>query len=495
MWAGDTSGYDSHSEADSALCCKLAFWTGGDRERMDQLFRQSGLMRAKWDEARGDRTYGERTIKNVLNVVTTTYNPNKMTTKYNRTYRNYPKKAGQNSEDTMGQQPEPLTINDVRQIVVEEFDEQTWYATEAVLAAHATLLIAGSTGTGLALVGPSSSGKTTVLEFFEELDDMVYRSDDVTPASFVSHDASKGDEELAEIDLIPKIKQKTLLSRDMATWFAGDQEDIYKRMSVMTNLLDGKGYTRDTGTHGTRGYTGCEYRFNFIGATTPLKPRAWHAMGNVGARLVFYERSGETDESNVVADLIDGSNYHEKVARCREIVGGFLRKVWEDTGGYSSIEAVPPAGTGERDFLAYLIEVVRHARAVVDEGSIQTEGGHRIGATLRDIAQARAVLDGRREFTVEDMQVCARLTLSTMPKARRPLVQALLASTAHEELIAADFERVAGVSRPTAHARMELLDTLGIGRYSEAAENGRETKTVTVRPKFEWPEAVPFPTF
>lgn len=395
----------------------------------------------------------------------------------------------------MGRQSNPLTIDDVRQIVIEEFDEQTWYATEAVLTAHSTLLLAGSTGTGLALVGPSSSGKTTVLEFFEELDDMVYRSDDVTPASFVSHDASKGDEELAEIDLIPKIKQKTLLSRDMATWFAGDQENIYKRMSVMTNLLDGKGYTRDTGTHGTRGYTGREYRFNFIGATTPLKPRAWHAMGSVGARLVFYERSGETDVNSVVADLIDGSNYHEKVARCRKIVGGFLRNVWEDTGGYSSIEAVPPAGTGERDFLAYLIQVVRHARAVADDGSVQMEGGHRIGATLRDIAQARAILDGRREFTIEDMQVCARLALSTMPKERRPLVQALLAPANHGELIAADFERVAGVSRPTAHARMELLDTLGIGRYSEAAEDGRETKTVTVRPKFEWPEAAPFPTF
>lgn len=101
----------------------------------------------------------------------------------------------------------------------------------------------------------------------------------------------------------------------------------------------------------------------------------------------------------------------------------------------------------------------------------------------------------KREFTIEDMQVCARLALSTMPKERQPLVQALLAPTNHGELIAADFERVAGVSRPTAHARMELLDTLGIGRYSEAAEDGRKTKLVTVRPKFKWPEVVPFPTF
>jgi hypothetical protein len=33
---------------------------------MDRLFRQSGLMRPKWDELRGESTYGERTIQNAL---------------------------------------------------------------------------------------------------------------------------------------------------------------------------------------------------------------------------------------------------------------------------------------------------------------------------------------------------------------------------------------------------------------------------------------------
>jgi hypothetical protein len=62
LWSGDTSGYDSDSEADLALCRLLAFWTGPDPERIDRLFRQSGLMRNKWDERRGEKTYGQRTI-------------------------------------------------------------------------------------------------------------------------------------------------------------------------------------------------------------------------------------------------------------------------------------------------------------------------------------------------------------------------------------------------------------------------------------------------
>src|SRR5262249_8815413 len=46
LWKGDISEYDQdESRADLALCCKLAFWTGKDPERMDRLFRLSGLMR------------------------------------------------------------------------------------------------------------------------------------------------------------------------------------------------------------------------------------------------------------------------------------------------------------------------------------------------------------------------------------------------------------------------------------------------------------------
>lgn len=67
LWGGDTSYHSNdHSAADAALCQHLAFWTGKDCDRIDRLFRQSGLMRPKWDERRGKWTYGERTILGVV---------------------------------------------------------------------------------------------------------------------------------------------------------------------------------------------------------------------------------------------------------------------------------------------------------------------------------------------------------------------------------------------------------------------------------------------
>jgi len=67
LWRGDTGAHGGDaSAADLALCAHLRFWTGADPARMDRLFRRSGLMRPKWDERRGDRTYGARTLDRAL---------------------------------------------------------------------------------------------------------------------------------------------------------------------------------------------------------------------------------------------------------------------------------------------------------------------------------------------------------------------------------------------------------------------------------------------
>ena len=67
LYQGDTSRYgDDHSRADQALVNHLGYWTGYDREKMDRMFRQSGLIRPKWDEMRGQQTYGQMTIDKAL---------------------------------------------------------------------------------------------------------------------------------------------------------------------------------------------------------------------------------------------------------------------------------------------------------------------------------------------------------------------------------------------------------------------------------------------
>lgn len=74
--AGDTSAHGGDdSSADQALANHLAFWTNGDADRIDRLFRASALYRKKWDERRGADTYGRRTINNALRDMREGYDP------------------------------------------------------------------------------------------------------------------------------------------------------------------------------------------------------------------------------------------------------------------------------------------------------------------------------------------------------------------------------------------------------------------------------------
>ena len=73
---GSLVGKGSQSEADLQLCGMLAYWTGCDPNRMDRLFRNSKLMRPKWDEKRGESTYGKNTIALAISNCREIYDPN-----------------------------------------------------------------------------------------------------------------------------------------------------------------------------------------------------------------------------------------------------------------------------------------------------------------------------------------------------------------------------------------------------------------------------------
>lgn len=68
MWGSHDADYPSQSEADMAFAHTLAFWTGKDPDRMDALFRTSGLMRPKWDGQHysSGATYGAVTLARAL---------------------------------------------------------------------------------------------------------------------------------------------------------------------------------------------------------------------------------------------------------------------------------------------------------------------------------------------------------------------------------------------------------------------------------------------
>ena len=75
LWEGKIPEGKSHSEADMSLASYLAFWSNGDIEQMDRIFRRSGLMRDKWDRAQSGSTYGEITLNKAVANATAFYTP------------------------------------------------------------------------------------------------------------------------------------------------------------------------------------------------------------------------------------------------------------------------------------------------------------------------------------------------------------------------------------------------------------------------------------
>lgn len=71
--------YDSQSEADLAFANDLAFWTGRDFSKMDEIFRNSAMYREKYDEKRGPKTYGQALLDKAIHETQDIYNPSQKT--------------------------------------------------------------------------------------------------------------------------------------------------------------------------------------------------------------------------------------------------------------------------------------------------------------------------------------------------------------------------------------------------------------------------------
>src|SRR3989344_3956814 len=180
----------------------------------------------------------------------------------------------------------------------------------------------------LVFVDVPSSGKTITLNMFAGLAELVYTTDNFTPASFVSHAANVPKKKLHEVDLLPKIKGKVLIVRDLATIFGEREEDLLKNLGVLTRVLDGEGLELDSGIHGKRGYKG-DYCFMLLAGSTPIPPRVWKMSGNLGSRLFFSQiRSPEKAEGELASQLVK-SSWLEKQRLCQEATEAFLKKLWE----------------------------------------------------------------------------------------------------------------------------------------------------------------------
>src|SRR5262245_5954927 len=95
---------------------------------------------------------------------------------------------------------------------IEEYFPSLGPAVHGELAVIASLFLKDNANpVALIYVGPPSSTKTTVADIIGD-HPITYRSDNFTPAAFVSHAANVSSQALASVDLLPRIRHKVLLT-------------------------------------------------------------------------------------------------------------------------------------------------------------------------------------------------------------------------------------------------------------------------------------------
>src|SRR5262245_44293028 len=212
--------------------------------------------------------------------------------------------------------------------MLDEYFPDLRCAVDIGLSVAASLLLKDNVNpVAVILVGSPSTSKTTVASMFAD-HPQCYRSDNFTPAAFVTQAANQSRTALKDIDLLPRIKHKVLVTPELAPIFRGKEDELAKRFAIITRVLDGEGLVTDSGTQGQRGYKG-DYVFAWIGCTTPLDPKAWRVMAQLGSRLFFFsmdDRPAATDADLMRAE--EGTSYRDRLARCREQVGRVLLDVF-----------------------------------------------------------------------------------------------------------------------------------------------------------------------
>ncbi len=382
-----------------------------------------------------------------------------------------------------------------------------WNVADITLAGAGQLLIKDIVNPfGLVLVDKPSSGKTIVLNFFDNLDDeLVYPVDNFSPASFVTHAANKPSVTLESIDMLPKIKDKILLVRDLAPIFSLRDDDLQKQMGTLTRVFDGEGLQSNTGVHGKRGYKGT-YMFAFLAASTPIRPRIWKTMSTLGSRLFFVNVGSKEKSIDTLADQLITRSFKAKEKECRKVTADLIRTLWEK---YPKGIKWDHSKTNRK----YILDISRIAVMLAKfRGSVSVwqisdsqDGGERkdrfnhtipederpdrINQILYNFARGHAVICGRDILKRIDIKAVLRLALESAPYHRTQLFKALVAKGGQIDTEGA--MELFGCSAPTAHKEMEYLSTLGLVEklsYGGRDENDKfiTKHRIVLKPELRW---------
>lgn len=369
---------------------------------------------------------------------------------------------------------------------------------------------------GIVFAAPSSM-KTQIIEIFEKWI-YSYYTDKFTAKSFVSHSATVAKDKLGEVDLLPRIKNKILLTPELSPLFTGKEEDIKEQFGIITKVLDGKGYKSESGVHGQRGYHG-EYMFSWIGAAVDIPHYIYKFLSTIGFKIYFLRLPRTEVTTDDLADqLLMEKPFGEKMNEIEKLLLDYLNwfEICPLSIGFQNLAKIEwDRSKEDRDTIKIIAELailLAHLRGDVfisksdDFMSIENneqekqqqqyqpkefihgipkiEDPSRAVQQLYNLARGHALSHGRNYITIEDIGLVLKVVLSTGSIERVLILDLLIAHQG--ELTTSQITTSMRISNHTAKRTMTEFKGLELVDMDRVGDNSNSEYKITLKPKFKW---------
>jgi len=376
---------------------------------------------------------------------------------------------------------------------------------------------------GIVLAAPSSM-KTQVFEMFRKVG-YTYFTDKFTAKSFVSHSANVAKDKLQEIDMLPRIKDKFLLTPELSPLFTGKDDDIKEQFGIITRILDGKGLETESGVHGQRGYYG-QYMFVWLGAAVDIPKSVYKFLSNIGFKIYFLRLPRTfVSTDDLVNQLTSEKKFREKIQDIESLLVEYL--LWSEicpiSIGQNNIAKIE--WNHEKDdrqtikIIAELAQLLAHLRGYVtvfksshhdefvphekqnnnDESSALSERPYvrefihsipiiehpsRATQQLYNLARGHALSFGRNYVTLEDIFIVIKVVLSTGSIERVLILDLLIANKG--TLTTSQITQAMRISNDTAKKTMTEFKGLELVTMERTGNNSNSEYKISLDIKFNW---------
>jgi hypothetical protein len=411
-----------------------------------------------------------------------------------------------------------LTIEKWQSTLQEKYDSlyntvqtampEIWPGLEFELSVFRILNIAGCNLPFIGIIlGRPSSYKTVIIELLKKWYNTFY-TDNFTARSFVSHSTSVNPEELEQIDMLPRIRNRIFLTPELSPMFTTKEEDLTALLGIITRIADGHGYSSDSGAHGHRGYDE-DIHFTWVGAAVDIPYKVYKILNNLGHRLYFY-RTQFPDETNdeLTTYATTGRDFNTKKLLVQNALFDYLK--WFELGPHMIQEPHDDMNrkviwdydkddkealkiiAGMADLLSYLRCVAQVWETYDSQGSdyaysiSQREVPRRAVTALSNLARGHALQTGRNHITMDDVSIVIKTAMDSAQIERVSLFNLLLVYSG--KLTSTQILQSLNVSRPTALRTMAEFKAIGLVDTEDFHEPGQSniSKRMALNSRFNW---------